>query len=85
MPPLVNLAIKKIWCQSKLLENCLTFKLAKYNLVTFQPHNTIIFCKLQNVNRILLGAFPDVTDDFPMPPLHITVVKDICNVYTVAV
>ena len=29
------------------------------------------------MNRILLGAFQDVTDDFPMPPLHITVVKDI--------
>ena len=59
MPPLVNITVKML---SKRLENCLTFELAKYNLVTFWLYNTIVFCKLQNVNIILLGAFPDATD-----------------------
>ena len=30
--------------QSKLLENCLTFKLARYDFVTVRPFNTIVFC-----------------------------------------
>ena len=63
MPPLVNIAVKILF-QSKRLENCLTFELPKYNLVTFWLYNTIVFCKLQNVNIILLGAFPDATDAF---------------------
>ena len=64
MPPLVNIAVK-IFLQSKRLENFLTFELARYNLVTFWLYNTIVFCKLQNVNIILLGAFPNATDAFP--------------------
>ena len=63
MPPLVNIAVKILF-QSKRLENCLTFELPKYNLVTFWLYNTIVFCKLQNVNIILLGAFPNATDAF---------------------
>ena len=64
MPLLVNIAVKILF-QSKRLENCLTFELPKYNLVTFWLYNTIVFCKLQNVNIILLGAFPNATDAFP--------------------
>ena len=64
MPPLVNIAVKILF-QSKRLENCLTFELAQYNLVIFWLYNTIVFCKLQNVNIILLGAFPNATDAFP--------------------
>ena len=64
MPPLVNIAVKILF-QSKCLENCLTFELAKYNLVTFWLYNTIVFCKLQNVNIVLFGAFPDTTVAFP--------------------
>ena len=64
MPLLVNITVKILF-QSKCLENCLTFELAKYNLVTFWLYNTIVFCKLQNVNTILLGAFPNATDAFP--------------------
>ena len=63
MPPLVNIAVKILF-QSKRLENCLTFELPKYNLVTFWLYNTIVFCKLQNVNIIFLGAFPNATDAF---------------------
>ena len=63
MPPLVNIAVKILF-QSKRLENCLTFELAKYNLVIFWLYNTIVFCKLQNVNIILLGAFPNATGAF---------------------
>ena len=63
MPPLVHIAVKILF-QSKRLENCLTFELPKYNLVTFWLYNTIVFCKLQNVNMILLGAFPNTTDAF---------------------
>ena len=63
MPPLDNIAVKILF-QSKCLENCLTFELAKYNLVTFWLYNTIVFCKLQNVNKILLGAFLNATDAF---------------------
>ena len=64
MPPLVNIAVK-ILLQSKRLENCLTFELANYNLVIFWLYNTIVFGKLQNVNIILLSAFPNATDAFP--------------------
>ena len=64
MPPLVNIAVKILF-QSKCLENFLTFELAKYNLVTFWLYNTIVFCKLQNVNIVLFGAFPDTTVAFP--------------------
>ena len=64
MPPLVNIVVKILF-QSKRLENCLTFELAKYNLVTFWLYNRLFFCKLQNVNIILLGAFPNATDTFP--------------------
>ena len=64
MPLLVNIAVKILF-QSKRLENCLTFELAKYNLVTFWLYNTIVFCKLQNVNIVLFGAFPDTTVAFP--------------------
>ena len=42
MPPLVNIAVKILF-QSKRLENCLTFSVAKYNLVTFWLYNTILF------------------------------------------
>ena len=63
MPPLVNMAVKILF-QSKRLENCLTFWVVKSNLVTFWLYNTIVFCKLQNVNTILLGAFPNATDAF---------------------
>ena len=81
MLPLVNIAVKILF-QSKRLENCLTFELPKYNLVTFWLYNTIVFCKLQNVNIILLGAFPNATDAFPMSPLFNTAVKDICAINT---
>ena len=64
MPLLVNIAVKILF-QSKRLENCLTFELPKYNLVTFWLYNTIVFCKLQNVNIIFLSAFPNATDAFP--------------------
>ena len=64
MPPLVNITVKILF-QSKHLENCLTFELTKYNLVIFWLYNTIVFCKLQNVNIIILGAFPNATDPFP--------------------
>ena len=60
MSPLVNIAVKILF-QSKCLENYLTFELAKYNLVTYLD----FFCKLQSVNIILLGAFPNATDAFP--------------------
>ena len=63
MPPLVNIAVKILF-QSKCLENCLTSELAKYNLVTFWLYITIGFCKLQNVNIILFGAFSNATDAF---------------------
>ena len=63
MPPLVNMAVKILF-QSKRLENCLTFWVVKSNLVTFWLYNTIVFCKLQNVYIILLGAFPNATDAF---------------------
>ena len=61
VPPLDNIAVKILF---QCLENYLTFELAKYNLVTFWLYNTIVFCKLQNVNIILLGAFPNATDAF---------------------
>ena len=64
MPPLVNIAVKILF-QSKRLENCLTFELAKYNLVIFWLYNTIAFGKLQNVNIILLSTIPNATDAFP--------------------
>ena len=38
--------------------------------------------KLQNVNMILFGAIPDATNAFPMSPLFITAVKDICTINT---
>ena len=63
MPPLINIAVKILF-QLERLENCLTFELAKYNLVIFWLYNTIVFCKLQNVNIILLGAFPNATSAF---------------------
>ena len=63
MPPLVNIVVKILF-QSKRLENCLNFELAKYNLVTFWLYNTFVFRKLHNVNIILLGAFPNATDAF---------------------
>ena len=81
MPPLVNIAVK-ILLQSKRLENCLTFELANYNLVIFWLYNTIVFGKLQNVNIIFLSAFPNATNAFPIPPLFITAVKDICAINT---
>ena len=62
MPLLVNIAIKILF-QSKRLENCLTFELPKYNLVTFWLYNTIVFCKLQNVNIIFLSAFPNASNE----------------------
>ena len=64
MPLLVNITVKILF-QSKCLENCLTFELAKYNLVTFWLYDTIVFCKLQNVNKILLSAFLNATDAYP--------------------
>ena len=36
----------------------------------------------QNVNTILLGAFRMPPMPFPMPPLFITAVKDICAINT---
>ena len=48
MPPLVNIAVKILF-QSKRLENCLTFQVAKYNLATFWLYNTIVF--LQAIKR----------------------------------
>ena len=63
IPPLINIAVKILF-QLERLENCLTFELAKYNLVIFWLYNTIVFCKLQNVNIILLGAFPNATSAF---------------------
>ena len=69
MPLLVNIAVKILF-QSKRLENCLTFELAKYNLITFWLYDTIVFCKLKNVNII------------PIPPLFNTAVKDIYAINT---
>ena len=57
MPPLVYIAVKILF-QSKRFENCLTFELAKYNLIIFWLYNTIVFGKLRNVNIIFLSAFP---------------------------
>ena len=77
MPLLGNTAVKILF-QSKHLESCLTFQVAKYNLVTFWLYNMIVFCKLQSVNVILLGAFRMP----PMPPLFITAVKDVRTIKT---
>ena len=81
MPPLVNIAVKILF-QSKRFENCLTFELAKYNLIIFWLYNTIVFGKLQNVNIIFLSAFPNATNAFTIPPLFNTAVKDICAINT---
>ena len=70
MPPLVNIAVKILF-QSKRSDNCLSFELAKYNLVIFWLYNTIVFGKLQ------LPPMP-----FPIPPLFNTAVKDICAINT---
>ena len=81
MPPLVYIAVKILF-QSKRFENCLTFELAKYNLIIFWLYNTIVFGKLRNVNIIFLSAFPNATNAFPIPPLFNTAVKDICAINT---
>ena len=81
MPPLVYIVVKILF-QSKRLENCLTFEVAKYNLVTFCLYNTIVFRKLQYVNIFLLGAFPNATDTFSDAPLFNTAVKDIFAIDT---